>query len=104
MANFYGALTVQQALRKRKEIQKVLRQKRERKRYIKRRSDEEKNPNAFFCLKRSKYEIDCARYHCCNHSDNAACGSDLRPNWRGIAGNRIKVIRIFFPCPAQPTA
>jgi len=29
MANFYGALTVQQALRKRKEIQKVLRQKRE---------------------------------------------------------------------------
>ena len=32
--------------------------------YIKRRSDEEKNPNASFCLKRSKYEIDCARYHC----------------------------------------
>ena len=29
MANFYGALTVQQALRKRKEIQKVLWQKRE---------------------------------------------------------------------------
>ena len=29
MANFDGALTLQQALRKRKEIQKVLRQKRE---------------------------------------------------------------------------
>lgn len=87
-----------------KKYKKVLRQKRELKKLHQEAFGRGKNPNASFCLKRSKYEIDCARYHCCNHSDNAACGSDLRPNWRGIAGNRIKVIRIFFPCPAQPTA
>lgn len=64
MANFYGALIVQQALRKRKEIQKVLWQKRELKKLHQEAFGRGKNPNASFCLKRSKYEIDCARYHC----------------------------------------